>query len=325
MLRHVSISNFYTDTGHVCDLEVTYQLFGEVLGSAPVVLVNHALTGNSAVAGPKGWWGELIGKGKAIDTDVYTVLAIDIPGNGNDGKKENLIEDYKQFNNGDIAVVQLEVLKHLSIKKLYAVIGGSLGGQIAWELAVRFPKKIEHLIPIATDWKATDWVIAQCHIQDNLLNNSIVPIADARRHAMTFYRTPASFKQKFERTKRDETLYNVQSWLNHHGKRLEERFALASYKLMNHLLLSADITAGVTTFKELAKGISAQIHSVAIDTDGLFLADEMYDTHLILQDLDKKSRYHEIKSIHGHDAFLMEFKQLEAIVKPIFQKQLCHK
>jgi len=325
LLKTHHIKSFQTHTGHAYNLDVTYQLFGEKLGSAPVVLVNHALTGNSSVTGEKGWWSDLIGKGKAIDTDCYTILAIDIPGNGADCNLENLIEDYRHFNNGDIALIQIEVLKYLQIERLFAIIGGSLGGQIAWELAVRLPKQIEHLIPVATDWKATDWVIAQCHIQDSLLNNSLQPIADARRHAMTFYRTPASFKQKFERSKKDSDLYNVQSWLNHHGRRLEERFSLASYKLLNHLLLSADITAGVTTFSEIVRNVTAQIHLVAIDTDGLFLADEIYDTHLSLQRNKKNSSYHEINSIHGHDAFLIEFEQLEKIVAPIFQKQLCHK
>ncbi|WP_201739465.1 alpha/beta fold hydrolase [Dokdonia sinensis] len=325
MLQTHHIKNFQTHTGYTCHLNLTYQLFGQVLGTAPVVLVNHALTGNSAVTGDNGWWSDLIGKGKAIDTDCFTILAIDIPGNGYDGNASNLIRNYKQFNNSDIARTQFAVIQELKIEKLFAVIGGSLGGQIAWELAVQQSKLIEHLIPVATDWKATDWVIAQCHIQDNLLNNSLRPIPDARRHAMTFYRTPASFKQKFERSKKDDTLYNVQSWLNHHGNRLEERFSLSSYKLMNHLLLSADITAGVTTFNEVVRNITAQIHLVSIDTDGLFLADEIYEAHLELQKLKKNSTYHEITSIHGHDAFLIEYEQLEKIVAPIFQKQLCHK
>lgn len=94
---------------------------------------------------------------------------------------------------------------------------------------------------------------------------------------------------------------------------------------MNHLLLSADITAGISTFRESTEHISSKIHLVAIDTDGLFLADEIYDTHIKLKEFGMVSQYHEIKSIHGHDAFLIEYEQLATIVKPIFQKQLCHK
>ncbi|WP_396597972.1 alpha/beta fold hydrolase [Dokdonia sp. R86516] len=323
MLNIVSISSFTTHSGYHCDLEVSYQLAGQVLGTAPVVLVNHALTGNSTITGDKGWWSDLIGKEKAIDTGCYTILSIDIPGNGHASTQR--ITAYKEFTNYDIARIHGEVLQHLNITSLFAVVGGSLGGQIAWELASQQPKLIKHLIPIATDWKATDWVIAQCHIQDSLLTHSSQPVADARMHAMTFYRTPASFKEKFNRSKRDEQLYNTQSWLNHHGIKLSERFSLSAYRLMNQLLLSADITQGSKDFKESLCDFTGTVHQVAIDTDGLFLADEMYETHLQLQEMGVSSTYDEIKSIHGHDAFLIEYEQLSSFVKPIFSTQLCHK
>lgn len=325
ILCKLHISSFTTHTGFTRKLNVTYQLFGLPLSSAPVVLVNHALTGNSRVTGENGWWSNLIGKGKAINIDEVTVLAIDIPGNGFMSTKNDLIKAYKEFNNSDIARAQKEVLDYLNIHQLFAVIGGSLGGQIAWELAVQNPNMIQHLIPIASDWKATDWVIAQCHIQDQLLLNSNKPIEDARRHAMTFYRTPASFKQKFNRTLREDNLYNVQSWLNHHGSKLSQRFELTSYKLLNWLLLSADITKGSQSFKEVVQPITSQVHLIAIDSDGLFLANEMYQTHLALKESNKNTNYYKITSIHGHDAFLIEYDQLAAIVQPIFEKKLCHK
>jgi len=326
MLQSHYISHFKTYTGYSCPLNVTYQIFGESLGSAPVVLVNHALTGNSTVTGDAGWWSDLIGPAKAIDTNCFTVLAIDIPGNGYDRIAQNMVTDYKEFHVSDIARIQLEVINFLDIETLFAVIGGSLGGQIAWELAIQIPNRISHLIPVATDWKATDWVIAQCHIQDSILNNSRTGIEDARKHAMTFYRTPASFKEKFNRSKQEgRNMYAIESWLRHHGKRLRDRYDLSTYKLMNHLLGTADITKGATDFKEIAKRIRAQVHLVAIDTDGLFLADEIYDTYQMLQKEGVVSSYAEIHSIHGHDAFLIEYEQLEIIVKPIFQKELCHK
>jgi homoserine O-acetyltransferase len=326
MIQRLSITSFQTHTGYILDLLVTYQLFGKTLGTAPVVLVNHALTGNSSVTGENGWWSDLIGKDKAIDTDFYTILSIDIPGNGHDGEERNLIGDYKQFSNRDVAQIQSKVLAHENIDSLFAVIGGSLGGQIAWELAVQQPNLIKHLIPVATDWKATDWVIAQCSIQEQILHNSDQPIHDARMHAMTFYRTAASFTAKFNRSVHvGKGMYNVKSWLLHHGKRLEERFELSTYKLMNHLLGSASITEGRVEIHELLKTIKSTVHLVAIDSDGLFYPDAIYETHELLKNADVSSYYHEINSIHGHDAFLIEYEQLSAIVKPIFQKQLCHK
>ena len=324
MLQSQTISNFQTQIGHHFNVVVTYQVFGEPLHSAPVVLVNHALTGNSSVTGDNGWWNALIGPGKAIDTHAFTILAIDIPGNGHGDTSASVIEDYKSFNNKDIAGLQYEIIKELKITQLFAVIGGSLGGQIAWELAVAQPQLVKHLIPIASDWKATDWVVAQCKIQEQILQNSLKPIHDARMHAMTFYRTPASFKAKFQRSKTtDGSLYNIESWLLHHGERLESRFSIHAYKLMNHLLGSADITAGIHDVQTLFKGLQCKVHLVAIDSDGLFLANEIYDTYKQLQAAQVVSSYHEIHSIHGHDAFLIEYEQLEAIVKPIFSNILC--
>ncbi len=131
-IRHLAIENFKTINGSVQDLQLSYQLFGQPLHSAPIVLVNHALTGNSNVAGEQGWWSDLIGEGKCINTDQYTILAFNIPGNGYDGF---VIENYKDFVAGDIAKIFLLGLDRLEISKLYAIIGGSLGGGIAPVLA----------------------------------------------------------------------------------------------------------------------------------------------------------------------------------------------
>lgn len=325
MLATHTIHDFTTRSGFTSDIQVTYQLFGKTLGTAPVVLVTHALTGNSEVTGSNGWWNDLIGPNKAINTQEYTILAIDIPGNGYDGDSANLITNYTKFHNRDIANLHLAVIDRLGIHTLFAAIGGSLGGQILWELAIERPELIEHLIPVATDWKATDWVIAQCTVQDQILKHSNQPVHDARLHAMTFYRTAASFSAKFNRTRHEEKgIYNIQSWLFHHGERLEERLELATYKLMNHLLGSASITEGREEIHILLKKIKSTVHLVAIDSDGLFYPEPIYNTHQLLKSVGVKSNYHEIQSIHGHDAFLIEYDQLTTIVQPIFSNVLCH-
>ena len=121
MLHHLEIENFTTLSGVAQDISLSYQYFGKPLHEAPIVLVNHALTGNSNVTGPDGWWSALIGEGKCIDTDRYTVMAFNIPGNGYDGF---VIENYKDFVAGDIARIFLIALQELKIDKLYAIIGG---------------------------------------------------------------------------------------------------------------------------------------------------------------------------------------------------------
>jgi len=196
-LQFISISNFLLQCGDLEKFELSYQTFGQPLGMAPIVLVNHALTGNSNVSGENGWWNNLVGENKVIDVKKYSVIAFNIPGNGFDGKNENLIQNYKKIISKDIAAVFWKGLEYFKINQLYAIIGGSLGGAIAWEMAFIKPKSIQYIIPIATNWKVSDWIVGNVLVQDAILNNSINPIHDARLHAMLLYRTPQSLALKF--------------------------------------------------------------------------------------------------------------------------------
>ena len=321
-LKHITLQNFTTERGAFYDvINLSYQVFGLPLNTAPIVLVNHALTGNSQVVGKKGWWNDLIGDNKTIDTAFYTVLAFNIPGNGYDDNFDNLLLNYKDFSVKDFSVLFWDGLKTLKVESLFAVIGGSLGGGIAWEMAALEPTKIKNLIPIATDWKATDWVIANVLVQDQILNNSQNPIADARLHAMLLYRTPQSLKLKFNRKEAEiANSFEIENWLNHHGKKLQNRFHLASYKLMNHLLKTIDITKNRSDFLAVAKKITSNIHIISVDTDLFFIPSENRETYEELFPKKENVFYHEIKSIHGHDAFLIEFEQLSTIISPIFSK-----
>lgn len=316
MVQNLHIQNYTTLSGVSQDLKLSYQVFGKELYSAPVVLVNHALTGNSNVTGKEGWWSDLIGKGKCIDTDSYTVLAFNIPGNGYDGF---VVENYKDFVAGDIAQIFLLGLEQLKIDQLYAIIGGSLGGGIAWEMMALNPNITEHLIPVASDWKSTDWLIANCQIQEQFLVNSKQPVHDARMHAMLCYRTPESFKERFKRSTNEELqVFNVESWLMHHGEKLQERFQLSAYKLMNQLLKTIDITRdGDEAFDALHKS-NTKIHIVGVNSDLFFTAEENKETFRHLAQANANVTYGEVQSPHGHDAFLMEFEQLEKLLEPIF-------
>ncbi|CAL2076526.1 bifunctional aspartate kinase/homoserine dehydrogenase I [Tenacibaculum sp. 190524A05c] len=317
-LSHINILSYVTESGtQFSDIRLSYQLFGRELGTAPVILVNHALTGNSNVAGDSGWWKDIIGVDKVIDINSYSILCFNIPGNGYD---DFLIDDYKSFVARDIAKIFLLGLKELGVEQLFALVGGSLGGGIAWEMAVLHPNITKHLIPIATDWKSTDWLIANCQIQELFLTNSNNPVHDARMHAMLCYRTPESFKQRFHRSKNEEsTLFNVESWLLHHGKKLQERYQLASYKLMNQLLKTIDVTDGNNDEDKLVN-INAEIHIIGVDSDLFFTAEENRETFKELAQNNANVTYNEINSVHGHDAFLIEYDQLENIFTPIFNE-----
>jgi len=314
-LFKLNIKNYISENEKNFDIELSYELFGQPLGQAPIVLVNHALTGNSSVTGKNGWWNSLIGQNKLIDTNDFTVLAFNFPGNGYDGF---FIKNYEDLILRDIANIFLIGLEKLKIKKLFAIIGGSIGGGLVWEIAALSPELSENYIPIASDWKSSDWLLANTRLQKQILNNSSQPVHDARMHAMLCYRSPLSFQKKFDRSK-DSHIFNVESWLLHHGKKLQERFQLKSYKLMNHLLSKIDITrGGKMKFEKIISKVKGNIYIVSVDSD-LFFTDyhnrETFYKACVIKD---NMFFKTIKSDHGHDAFLIEFDQLRELLSEIF-------
>jgi homoserine O-acetyltransferase/O-succinyltransferase len=320
-IQHRTLKDYTTLLGvYYASLELSYEVFGQPLHTAPIVLVNHALTGNSDVAGEHtGWWKGIVSKGNLVNTDTYTIISINIPGNGYDNKPENLIEDYKSFTARDVAHLFGILLEDLGVTKLHAILAGSLGGGIAWEMAVLFPDLADYIIPIASDWKASDWILAHNKVQEQILTNSKKPVHDARMMAMLFYRTAASFKEKFSRTQNEALgISNVESWLLHHGYKLEQRFELKAYQMVNHLLSTLDITSERGTFEEVAKQIKAKIIQVGIDSDFFFVPEENRETQKVLEQAGIDSVYKEINSIHGHDGFLVEDEQLKDLLKDVF-------
>ena len=316
-LKHILLENFETVSGSkIKKIQISYQVFGKELGSAPVILVNHALTGNSLVSGINGWWSEIIGSEKPIDTSKYSVLCFNIPGNG---FNENNFDFNLDLNLGDIALLFVKAIDQLKLAKLHAIIGGSIGGCLTWEMIALKNDLASIIIPVAADWKATDWLIANTFLQDRILKNSRDPVIDARIHAMTFYRSPKSLNTRFTRTKNlDKNMYNVESWLIHHGEKLRQRFSLKSYLFMNKLLSSTDITRDGESFINKISKIKSSIHLISVDSDIFFLPNEDHETYLIAKKNNLDITNHIIKSIHGHDAFLIETKQISDIFTKIF-------
>ena len=299
---------YTTNSGKNYNIPLSYQLFGEELFSAPIILVNHALTGNSLVTGEKGWWKNLIGPHKIIDTKRYSILCFNIPGNGYD---EFFIDQYEDFTTSDIANIFLLGLKHLNINKLHSIIGGSLGGAIGWEMLAKQPNLAQEFIPIACDHKTHDWLYAQCLVQKFLLNEEEKPLQKARIHAMLCYRTPESLNERFKNSYKNHKRES-EDWLTYHGEALNERFSIKAYRLMNHLLTT------INANKNQLKKIKANINLVAINTDLFFPASEIKQSFETLKEQKKNTFYDEIISIHGHDAFLIEYEQLNDILRPIF-------
>jgi len=297
-------------------VSLSYQLFGQNLATHPVVMINHALTGDAQITGKGGWWRQLVGPGKTIDTNRFAIVAFNIPGNG---VLDSQLNNYTDFHTGDIAELFYQGLEQLGIQKLFAVIGGSIGGCIGWEFMVQHSSIVEHFIPIATDWKATDWLIANTYLQDQILKNSSNPVNDARLHAMMCYRTPESFAYRFQRTVNEEAqMFNVETWLRHHGEKLKRRFSLHSYLTVNHLLRSVNSERNGTSLAKTLTTAKTQFHLIGIDSDLFFTPNQIQTTFETLKAKGVTVSYAEIQSLHGHDAFLIEYEQMDQFLTPIF-------
>ena len=110
-LNEIKIIDFITESGEtIPSINLTYQLFGKQLGDAPVILINHALTGNSNLTGKNGWWKEVVGEDRAINTKKFSIISFNIPGNG---FCSNDFYHPDKFHLGDIANLFILALEHL--------------------------------------------------------------------------------------------------------------------------------------------------------------------------------------------------------------------
>jgi homoserine O-acetyltransferase len=146
-------------------LELAYEEYGDA--ADPTVLVCHALTGGPTVATPdggptdqaRGWWDDVVGPGKYVDTTRYHVLCANVPGScyGSTGPASENPEtgrpygpDFPPVTVGDWTRAQARLLDELGVDRLHAAVGGSLGGTNAVEWAARYPERVERVVPIAT-------------------------------------------------------------------------------------------------------------------------------------------------------------------------------
>ncbi len=314
-LNYHKFENFKLSSGENVSVSLSYQTFGLQLGKGPLVVVNHSLTGDSNISGDTGWWSELIGSKKMINTDKFCVMCINIPGN---------IQEKRGFNYGnkwilsDVAKLFVQLLKNLGVRKVHSLIGGSIGGGLVWEMGLLDENFFENLIPVAADYKASDWLISNTYFQNLILKNSKNPVFDARLHAMLSYRNPKSINRRFKIKSNDLNERKVIDWLNHHGNKLKEKFSLKSYIHMNHLLSSIGYNYENKFLKLITKNKS-KIHLVGVNSDLLFPNFEIENTYDLLSAIKKNIYYYQIQSDHGHDAFLIEFKQMKSKLNHIFE------
>ncbi len=316
-LKYIEVKNVQIYSGREVDFHLSYQNFGQDINQFPVVVVNHSLTGNSNVSGQNGWWKDLIGKNKLIDTDRFAVLAFNIPGNCFGKEKNEFLDDLIL---GDVAKAFNKAISQLGINRVHSLIGGSVGGGLVWEMGALNPELFQNLIPIAANYKSSDWLLANTYLQSKLLENSSDPIVDARIHAMLTYRNPLSLNKKFQ-NETDGLSRKVTNWLDFHGDTLKNRFELDAYKTMNKFLSSIDIeTYANSNIENLIKKIKSNVYIISINTDLLFTDYELRETYKKLSLIKDNIYYYQIKSNHGHDAFFIEFDQIKNFLKDCYKE-----
>lgn len=329
-------------------LEVGYEAYGTLNAAGDnAVLVCHALTGDTHVAShdgddDKGWWEPLVGPGALLDTSEHFVICPNIVGScyGSSGPNEvnpatgePWGERFPYPTVRDVVRSQKALLDHLGVQRLRLVIGGSLGGQQVLQWAVEYPEAMDAAVAIACDEKASAWVIALQDVGRQAIASALahpqIPelldqaLATARMLAMISYRTPVEFNRRFERLevnedRRDEEdlRYEVESYLRYQGRKLVGRFEAHAYLRLTRLLDSFDISRGYGSVEEALSRIRCPLHLIGIDTDVLFHPEGPRRLAGMLRNLGIDARFSMVRSLHGHDAFLMEFKQIEAMLRP---------
>ena len=316
-MKYYKFEDFKIASGENVSLKLSYQVFGLNVNEGPVVIVNHSLTGDSNISGNSGWWNELVGPNKMINTNNYCVISINIPGNIQDKGSFNFENNWIL---NDVGRLFIDLLKNLKIKKIHSIIGGSIGGGLVWEMGLIAPDYVENLIPIAADYKVSDWLISNTYLQNLILKNSKNPVFDARVNAMISYRNAKSLNKRFKLEFDDSKKRKVIEWLDYHGKKLSKNISVQSYIHMNNLLSSIGKTKKRREdFKKLIEKTKCSIHLVGIDSDLLFPDFEIQKTYDLFSGFKKDIFYHQIKSDHGHDAFLIEFKKIESKLNYIFK------
>jgi len=316
---------------------VAYETYGALdANGSNAVLICHALTGSAHVAGVddrdnRGWWDRLVGPGLAIDTDRYFVLATNVIGSCYGSTGPRSVDPATGAEYGatfplvtirDMVRAQRLALAQLGIDRLHAIVGGSMGGMQVLEWGLLYPDVPELLIPIATAARHSPWAVAfnavarEAIALGRALNDPAAGLRLARKVAMLTYRSDLEFSERFgrERIVDDpfavDGSFQVESWLEHHGRTLVERFDVDTFDAITRAMDLHDVTRGGRSLAETLGSIRQPTLCVGISSDILYPPHEQRE----LTRLIPNAVYREISSPCGHDAFLIEFEQLDRIV-----------
>lgn len=348
--QFVDIGDLKLESGAVLpNVQVAYETWGTLNhGADNAILVLHALTGDSHVVGDvgpghlaPGWWEDLVGSGKAIDTDCYFVVAANILGGcqGTTGPSSYAPDGRRWGSRFPYLTVRDQVAAEaafsdaIGVTRWHALMGGSAGGMRAVEWAVMYPERVANLFLLAAPAEASAEQIALTSTQNDIIradphfhggdyyDERQGPDAGldlARRIAHISYRSEYEFADRFgRRPQGDEVIgeggrFAVESYLQHHGDKLVRRFDANSYIVLGESMNSHDVGRGRGGVDAALSAITANTAVVGIDSDRLY---PLKQQERLAKAINTCPGLDVVSSPHGHDAFLIEFDAIAPVVR----------
>jgi len=330
------------------EVTVAYESWGTLdAAGANAVLVLHALTGDSHAAGPAGaghptpgWWDELIGPGRPLDTDRFLVVVPNVLGGcqGTTGPSSPAPDGrpwgsrFPRITIRDQVSAEALLADHLGIDRWAAVVGGSMGGMRVLEWCVGHPHRVARAAVLAVGAAATAEQVALCSVQCRAIrldpafaggdyyDSGAAPVdgmALARGIGQISYRTEAEFAERFGRAPQDDEdplaggRFAVESYLGYQGEKLAGRFDPNSYVVLSEAMNSHDVGRGRGGVAPALARVTADVRVGGIDSDRLYpLALQAELAEL----LPGRAPLTVIRSRFGHDGFLLESEQVGAVV-----------
>ena len=335
---------------------VAYETYGELNAAADnAILVEHALTASAHVAGrhdpsdrAPGWWDVMIGRGRALDTTKYFVVCSNLLGScyGTTGPSSSNPETgrpyglaFPRITVGDMVRVQRELVRRLGIRRLRAVVGGSMGGMQAIEWSLRYPELVDSMMLVASAARATPQSIAIHKVGIEAIFSDAnfragdyygkqpphQGLAIARMLGHVTYLSDRWLWQKFGRRRaaasadRLRTLFEVESYLEHQGGKFVERFDANSYVYLLRAIDLYDASEGHASLAESFRRLRCRkALVVSFSSDWLYPSYQSDELAQALRANGIDVARHEIESSYGHDSFLLEHVKLT----PLFRETL---
>lgn len=325
------------------DITLAYETWGELDARAGnAVLVCHAWTGDSHAAGragpghpAPGWWDDMIGPGRWIDTDRWFVVCVNVLGGcqGSTGPASPHPADGRPYGSRfpvvtirDMVRTQAQLATHLGIRRWAAVIGGSMGGMQAIEWALTYPERVGAVIPVATCLQSTAQQIAWGTIGRRAIrldprwrggdyydaepgDGPTEGLSVARQIAQVTFRSDNVFTERFGRTLTDGE-FEVENYLRYHGRKLAMRFDANSYLRMSKAMDLHDVARGRGSLRAAMARASMPSLTIGINSDLLYPIYQQRQITDLLAAEGYEASFVEVDSPHGHDAFLIETEQV---------------